>query len=108
MKLFTMQIEKASANCNTNIIIMGDVNLDSNKWDEPNFGNKSVSNSLRKVLDQNGFRSPVGNTYFADHAQKMEMLQPVQLIMYTIMQVCLSLDLQTLNCAVDSKYRVFN
>ena len=50
---------------------MGDANLNSNKWDEPGFGNKLISNNLRKVLDQNGYKlSPVGCTYFADHAQK--------------------------------------
>ena len=49
---------------------MGDANLNSNKWDEPGFGNKLISNNLRKVLDQNGYKlSPVGCTYFADHAQ---------------------------------------
>ena len=71
MKVLTQQIEMASANPHTNIIMMGDANLDSNKWDDPGFVKKLVSNNLRKVLDQNGLKvCSVGNTYFADHAQK--------------------------------------
>ena len=70
MKIFTKQIELASEKLNSNILILGDANLDSNKWDNPKFLDKKVSKNLRNVLDRNGFQfNKIGNTYFADHAQ---------------------------------------
>ena len=56
MELFNNQIEKASAKYN-NLIILGDANLCSTKWNEPNFKNKTVADCLRAVLTQCGLKA---------------------------------------------------
>ena len=38
MNTFTEQIEKASANKNTDVLVMGDINLDASKWNDYFFG----------------------------------------------------------------------
>ena len=52
------------------MIIMGDANLCSQKWNNVKFLNKNVSIPLRNVLDQNGLiNKEVGVTYQSDHLQ---------------------------------------
>ena len=63
---FTSQIEKASEKpCQ--IIILGDANLCSQKWNEPGFVNKNVAEVLKNMLEQEGLQClDVGLTYQAD------------------------------------------
>ena len=50
------------------IIMMGDVNLDSNKWEDDGFPLKSVSNPLLVALEECDLViTNLGNTYQADH-----------------------------------------
>ena len=60
MKIFTKQIEQASEkNKRKNIIILGDANLDINKWNDPTFLFKSVSTNIRehsnKMVSQSSY-----------------------------------------------------
>ena len=66
MQVFTSQIEKAAAE-NKSIIITGDANLCSEKWDTPDFKHKTVADELRETLTQCGLINiPLGYTYTAD------------------------------------------
>ena len=59
---FTEQIERALTQ-SSKIIIMGDANLCSTKWKDPNFVHKNISTPLLNCLDQNGIKiHDVGNT----------------------------------------------
>ena len=67
---FTEQVERALIQSGK-IIIMGDANLCSTKWKDPNFVHKNISTPLLNCLDQNGIKiHNVGNTYLADHILK--------------------------------------
>jgi hypothetical protein len=67
MKIFTRQIEAASAE-QKSIIILGDANLCCENWDAPQFQHKTVANELRETLVQCGLQvSKLGFTYTADH-----------------------------------------
>ena len=71
MSLFSEQIERASSS-NKKIILMGDANLDSNKWNDSQFAHSKVAAILKGTLEQNGIKiHEIGSTYQADHAQKM-------------------------------------
>ena len=60
---FCNQIDMASEK-ECNMVIMGDANLSSLKWNNAKFLNKNVSIPLRNVLDQNGLvYNEVGVTY---------------------------------------------
>ena len=48
---FINQIEKASEERGT-IICLGDLNLDSNKWDDTTYGRKTMSNKLKETLEK--------------------------------------------------------
>ena len=52
MEVFSNQINEASLKCK-NIIVLGDANLDSNKWNEDKFTHKHVSKILRDSLEAN-------------------------------------------------------
>ena len=70
IKILSNQIEYAS-NKYKNIMILGDANLDMNKWNEPKYKNANVSQVLRECLDQNGLKIEyIGDTYIANHTQK--------------------------------------
>ena len=51
------------------LIITGDANLDSSKWNDEKFLYKSIASPLRNCLEQNGIKNDdsIGNTYLADH-----------------------------------------
>jgi hypothetical protein len=67
--IITNQIEAAS-NEKKDLLIVGDVNLCSKKWKEPNYLNKKIANQLINCLQQNGIVSEiVGTTFMADHMQ---------------------------------------
>ena len=67
MKIFTRQIEAASAE-HKSIIILGDANLCCENWDAPRFQHKTVANELRETLVQCGLQiSKLGFTFTADH-----------------------------------------
>ena len=66
MRVFTNQIEQAAAE-NKNIIILGDANLCSIKWNSPNFLHKKISDELQDTLMNCGLSPiPMGITYTAD------------------------------------------
>ena len=70
IEILTNQIELAS-NEQKDVIIIGDANLCSTKWKDPNFVHKNISTPLLNCLDQNGIKiHNVGNTYLADHILK--------------------------------------
>ena len=51
-------------------MILGDANLCSQKWNEPEFANKNVAAILKNMLEQEGLVNlDVGNTYQSDHVQ---------------------------------------
>ena len=53
IELFTNQIELAS-NEKKDLIITGDSNLCSEKWNDDNFKNRRIANQLKNCLLQNG------------------------------------------------------
>ena len=66
MRIFTGQMETASKE-NKSILILGDANLCSMKWDYPGFLHKQISDELRETLLQCGLElSQIGTTYTAD------------------------------------------
>ena len=66
MEVFTSQIENAAAE-NKNLILLGDANLCSEKWDSPTFTHKRISDELRETLAQCGLKHMyLGKTYLAD------------------------------------------
>ena len=70
MENFATQIEKASEKpCN--IIILGDANLCSKKWNDSGYVNKNVAEILKNMLEQEGLEClDIGLTYQADHVQQ--------------------------------------
>ena len=63
---FASQIDLA-ATSGSNLIITGDVNLCSNKWDDSNYTRKNVANPLKNCIVRNGLDiHNIGNTYMAD------------------------------------------
>ena len=66
MEIFTEQIERAAAE-NKDLIIMGDANLCSEKWESPNFKHKRIADELKETLTQCGLKiQNLGKTYLAD------------------------------------------
>ncbi len=66
MEIFTEQIERAAAE-NKQLIIMGDANLCSERWNSPNFKYKGIADELRETLTQCGLiLQSLGKTYLAD------------------------------------------
>ena len=56
MKNFVAQIEKASEKpCH--IVILGDANLCSQKWNDAGFVNRNVAEVLKNTLEQEGLKS---------------------------------------------------
>ena len=71
MKIFADQIDRV-AKKSRKLIITGDANLDSSKWNDEKFLYKSIASPLRNCLEQNGIKNDdsIGNTYLADHVAK--------------------------------------
>ena len=70
IKILTSQINYAAKKYE-NIMILGDANLDMNKWNEPKYKNAIVTQVLRDCLDSNGLIiENIGDTYIANHIQK--------------------------------------
>ena len=66
MKSFTNQIERAVSEDKT-VVVLGDANLCSDKWDLPTFLHKKVAEELRDTLTHCGLKLiPLGTTYTAD------------------------------------------
>ena len=66
MRVFTNQIEQAALE-NKNIVILGDANLCSIKWNSPNFLHKKISDELQDTLTNCGLSQiQMGITYTAD------------------------------------------
>ena len=66
MEAFTDQIERAASE-NKNLIILGDANLCSNRWNSPTFTYKRISDELRETLSQCGIKPiEMGTTYLSD------------------------------------------
>ena len=66
MEIFTEQIERAAAE-NKDLLIMGDANLCSERWDSPNFKHKQIADELKETLTQCGLTVlNLGKTYLAD------------------------------------------
>ena len=70
MERFCHQIERCSNKYN-NTIVMGDMNLCSDKWKEDNFLYKNISSILIETLDQCGLNErKLGTTFTADGLSK--------------------------------------
>ena len=70
MEIFLEQVEKVSSKYEY-IMILGDANLDSNKWEESGYLHHKVTKILKGALNQNGLIiKEVGNSYVANHVQK--------------------------------------
>ena len=66
IQTFTEQIEKAASE-NKTLIIVGDANLCSERWDSPSFLHKKVAGELKETLTQCGLNLiHLGTTYTAD------------------------------------------
>ena len=66
MEVFTDQIERAASETK-NLVILGDANLCSNRWNLPHFKYKRISDELRETLTQCGLKQlEIGKTYLAD------------------------------------------
>ena len=69
IEILTKQLEKAALE-KKEIIIMGNANLCSAKWKEPNFVHKKIANQLIGCLDHcELIQKDVGITFQADHIQ---------------------------------------
>ena len=67
IKIFSNQIELANKN-KCEMIILGDANLCSNKWNNSKFLQKNVAAPLKIALDRCGLLfKDIGNTYQSDH-----------------------------------------
>ena len=55
MDEFTNQIKRA-AEPGVDLIIIGNANLDSNKWNDPKFIHANIANDLFQVIDQYGIK----------------------------------------------------
>ena len=63
---FTKQIENATGE-GKSVLVMGDANLCTLKWDSPNFKHKRISDELRETITQCGmYQVDLGVTYTAD------------------------------------------
>jgi hypothetical protein len=70
LDIFTLQIESATKQ-NKNVILMGDANLCSLKWETPKYKHKNIAKKLLDTLAQCGLSTAeIGITYLADHAQR--------------------------------------
>jgi hypothetical protein len=70
MDIFLRQIHTASSS-KKSLLIMGDCNLDQQKWDNPKYDHFKLSEQLRTGLAQDGLEVlPMGVTYLADHRSK--------------------------------------
>ena len=70
MEIFLEQVEKVSSKYEY-IMILGDANLDSNKWEESGYLHHKVTKILKGALNQNGLIiKEVGNSYVVNHVQK--------------------------------------
>ena len=66
MEVFTEQIERATAE-NKALLIMGDANLCSERWNSPLYKYKRIAEELRETITQCGLiQIDMGPTYFAD------------------------------------------
>ena len=71
MQVFTKQIENATTE-RKNVIILGDANLCSLRWDSPDFQHKRISNELRETVAQCGMsHMDLGVTYTADRLDEL-------------------------------------
>lgn len=67
---FMNQVEKATKG-SEGIIILGDINLCSKKWDEPNYTHKTLSDRWREGMARSGMEMlDLGSTYFSNHASQ--------------------------------------
>ena len=74
IEVFSKQIKEANKT-NCDMLIMGDANLCSTKWNNHDFLNKNVAIPLKITLDQCGLLSnDVGITYLGDHVQANGMV----------------------------------
>ena len=70
IQILTAQLE-AAANEEKEIIVLGDINLCSNKWNNADFLHKTVANELKETLTQCGLViAELGITYVADRLSK--------------------------------------
>ena len=61
------QIERANEE-RKDILMMGDANICTNKWNNPQYKHHRVVMELRSGLEQNGMKNiDIGNTYLADN-----------------------------------------
>ena len=65
MDEFTNQIKRA-AEPGVDLIIMGNANLDSNKWNDPKFIHANIANDLFQVIDQYGIKIEEVYYYYPD------------------------------------------
>ena len=64
------QIEQVTSKYQ-DVIILGDANIDTNKWNDEKFTHKKVAMALKDSLNANNLNIlNIGNTYLANHAQK--------------------------------------
>ena len=65
MDEFASQLEQAAIKCK-NVLVLGDSNLDANKWNEEKFLHRKVSIILRDTLEANDMKI----LKVANHVQK--------------------------------------
>ena len=66
MEVFTKQIEEVT-NRTKKVLILGDANLCSTKWNEKDFTNIRVANELRNTLEGCGLELiEIGHTFLSD------------------------------------------
>ena len=70
IQIFLEQIGKATVR-NDRVLIMGDLNLCSNKWDDKNYPHKSLADEWRSGIAKYGMQHiNLGSTYFSNHSDK--------------------------------------
>ena len=72
MTILVDQIEKATEE-DKEMIMLGDANICTQKWEDPNYKNHKVATELRNAVVQNGMiNMKLGNTFMADNCTNRE------------------------------------
>ena len=67
LDVLTTQLDKGTLDSKS-VVVLGDINLCSNQWNEPSYRLKSVSDAWREKVSACGLELlELGDTYFADH-----------------------------------------
>ena len=69
LETFSEQMTRANAE-GKNVIVLGDANLDSGKWNDPGYRHHKVAVEMQSTLSRNGMKNmTIGNTYMSEQSR---------------------------------------